>query len=913
MRKKSIYFSIIIILLALSIKNVYAYSYRTEDIPNNSYVIGTHLFTRKDLNENYDGTLRTKHIMLAARSIIGTDLDDMIIYSKDPRGNWYDELADQLVKMGEEIEIEYINTIPYLLKPIAVANIITEGEYYTAGYVNYEIQLANLEEYCEATELDKYRLEVFEVEDDKYNKIGETVLGGIGTPIIVRVEFGETKKIVTRVYKVLSEETNSYSPYSDELTVSYLRNGWNLVKSENGEKYDFAYYENGIEMMRKSNMIYAHRGWQTVPENSLESFKLVKENGYYGFETDVRFTKDGVAVLSHDQTINRIARNHDDLSEIEEELKVKDLTLEELYNYDFVVTTGGKVLSEYKGNKITKFEEAVAYASNNKLTITIDLYVETEDQIRSLVEMIRNYDMDNRVQWIASNVNLLKYVKKYDNDGYEFMRLRDVDTTDLEKIKEKYDTLKEDSNNLIFISPSVSEGAFNDVGFEKQTLNLPGKQASNPANMYDISSKKYTITFDSDGGSEVDSQVVNYDQKIELPTNPIKSGYIFREWQLDGKTFDLNTRISKNITLKATWDEAPIYDVILFWGESNMLGYAGEYKGENGEDQIDQRLVNMGVDEFSNNSGIDLDIINGYTAINHVNVDVPRNVAFDFTYDYDNTKSIFTPITKDTLTLGKKLGFAVNDTEISFYNYVSGKNSNGMSRGTNLIPNFAKTYYEETGHGVVAILAAHTSLPIKKYLSNEQAIANNVNQNTWYYMYESMTRLYEHTIEYMNQNGLQVGNKFYVAFEGESDAKGSITQNDYENVYKIIHNDLKNDLGLSFGVIIETSQVIGSSTLEGVEKIHAAQENLINNNEDIILGSTYSYDKYIPNKEASIYKDDTEEVYNQAVNNALLSMCVSEKSVDTDGNQKNLLNFNSAALSQIGKETALSIANYLNQ
>ena len=126
-------------------------------------------------------------------------------------------------------------------------------------------------------------------------------------------------------------------------------------------------------------------------------------------------------------------------------------------------------------------------------------------------------------------------------------------------------------------------------------------------------------------------------------------------------------------------------------------------------------------------------------------------------------------------------------------------------------------------------------------------------------------------------------------------------------------NDLKNDLGLEFGVLIETSQVIGSSTLAGVEKIHTAQENIINNHEDIILGTSYSYDKYIPNKEVSIYKDDTEENYNQAVDKALLLMCVSEQSVDSNGNQKNLLNFNSAALSQIGKETALNVANFLNK
>lgn len=35
---------------------------------------------------------------------------------------------------------------------------------------------------------------------------------------------------------------------------------------------------------------------------------------------------------------------------------------------------------------------------------------------------------------------------------------------------------------------------------------------------------------------------------------------------------------------------------------------------------------------------------------------------------------------------------------------------------------------------------------------------------------------------------------------------------------------------------------------EEVEKIHAAQKELINKNSDIILGSSYTYDHYVPDE-----------------------------------------------------------------
>lgn len=67
--------------------------------------------------------------------------------------------------------------------------------------------------------------------------------------------------------------------------------------------------------------------------------------------------------------------------------------------------------------------------------------------------------------------------------------------------------------------------------------------------------KKYTVTFNSNGGSSVTSQTVNYGSKATEPTDPTKDGYTFVSWQLNGVDYDFTKAVTSNITLVATWEE----------------------------------------------------------------------------------------------------------------------------------------------------------------------------------------------------------------------------------------------------------------------------------------------------------------------------------------------------------------------
>ena len=50
------------------------------------------------------------------------------------------------------------------------------------------------------------------------------------------------------------------------------------------------------------------------------------------------------------------------------------------------------------------------------------------------------------------------------------------------------------------------------------------------------------------------SVTIKLGQKIDKPQDPIKEDYKFIEWQLDGKTYDFDQEINKDITLKAVWE-----------------------------------------------------------------------------------------------------------------------------------------------------------------------------------------------------------------------------------------------------------------------------------------------------------------------------------------------------------------------
>ena len=67
------------------------------------------------------------------------------------------------------------------------------------------------------------------------------------------------------------------------------------------------------------------------------------------------------------------------------------------------------------------------------------------------------------------------------------------------------------------------------------------------------SSTKYTVKFNTQGGTTISPVKVNSGSKVTRPSNPTRNGYAFLGWLLDGKSYDFKKAVTKDITLVASW------------------------------------------------------------------------------------------------------------------------------------------------------------------------------------------------------------------------------------------------------------------------------------------------------------------------------------------------------------------------
>jgi len=71
----------------------------------------------------------------------------------------------------------------------------------------------------------------------------------------------------------------------------------------------------------------------------------------------------------------------------------------------------------------------------------------------------------------------------------------------------------------------------------------------------------YTVSFESNGGSSVNSQTINSGGTATRPTNPTRSGYTFDNWYSNSgltTVYNFSTAITENITLYAKWNPVSV-------------------------------------------------------------------------------------------------------------------------------------------------------------------------------------------------------------------------------------------------------------------------------------------------------------------------------------------------------------------
>ncbi len=132
----------------------------------------------------------------------------------------------------------------------------------------------------------------------------------------------------------------------------------------------------------KKQYFTAHRGLSNVaPENSAPALEEAGKAGYYAAEFDVAPTKDGVWILMHDDTVDRMTNG---------EGNVSDLTYAEISE---LIIDAGNGIENYPDLKITTLEEALAICERYSMRPMVEVKGGNPEDMAVLLETIKGKNL----------------------------------------------------------------------------------------------------------------------------------------------------------------------------------------------------------------------------------------------------------------------------------------------------------------------------------------------------------------------------------------------------------------------------------------------------------------------------------------------------------------------------------------
>ncbi len=229
------------------------------------------------------------------------------------------------------------------------------------------------------------------------------------------------------------------------------------------------------EESRTEFINYAHRGAsEYAPENTMSSFLLGIEMGANGIETDVRFTKDKVPVLFHDDTLLRVTGDPG---------RASDLTLSELK--ELYCTNGDKK------DRIATLDEFLTALADKPISFAIELKQEgAADAVADAIEkygiakktVVTSFKYNEllRMRSIAPNIKCGYLTKRVDDhllrklreDGIEEICPR-ADLVNAENVR-KWHRLGLNVRAWGVKTPELMESVYN-AGADGMTVNFPDK------------------------------------------------------------------------------------------------------------------------------------------------------------------------------------------------------------------------------------------------------------------------------------------------------------------------------------------------------------------------------------------------------------------------------------------------------
>ena len=174
-----------------------------------------------------------------------------------------------------------------------------------------------------------------------------------------------------------------------------------------------------VELPKGRNLnfgLQAHRGLSNqFPENTVLAFREAgKVPCFFGMETDVQMTKDGVLVCMHDKTIDRTTNGTG---------KVSDYTWKELRK--FWIDGGPGWNDKYTHKlRIPTFKEYLKVCTKANLVPYVELKLISPEGIKKTIEMLHQMGFEGKYVLTSFRWHYLKEAAKYSNAPLEFMHKR---------------------------------------------------------------------------------------------------------------------------------------------------------------------------------------------------------------------------------------------------------------------------------------------------------------------------------------------------------------------------------------------------------------------------------------------------------------------------------------------------------
>lgn len=176
-------------------------------------------------------------------------------------------------------------------------------------------------------------------------------------------------------------------------------------------------------LTKKEYHLTAHRGLSSVaPENTAASLEQAGKAGYYAAEFDIAPTSDGVWVLMHDDTVDRMTDG---------EGEVSSFTYEEISKLKI---DSGNGIENYPDEKIITLEDAIAICRKYSMRPMIEVKGGEPEDMRDMLNIIRmsgvsdalvidfNSDRIKELRRLDSEIELWYLVSKCSEESIEFAK-----------------------------------------------------------------------------------------------------------------------------------------------------------------------------------------------------------------------------------------------------------------------------------------------------------------------------------------------------------------------------------------------------------------------------------------------------------------------------------------------------------